>query len=1136
MESFYVYDLVKSWRKEKKDHLNCFYYPQEGDFFDNGFVKKHSGAADLMDYAGIFLKLCNTAEEDVICTAYFADREPLSTVVPVRKGTQAEIKVRWSDFPVETARENTWQFVTGFSVETQAEIKNFQIRRRDGVYAEFEVRGKAAKPGETVVYQGSIHNCAGETLMLEAKQIYEGWESVNADIYFSMEGEKDHLQRVKLEAGKSCRMAVLFRVHDYMVPGGHEDTIVEIRAQGTKSYRERVVFQTLRYLPHPYIYHNKEGFRQIKEKIEKYAVFQPAWNEYVKAAEEWVVEKPFEEKPYCYLTETENQIMSAAYCYAITGEIRYAEKIAAFFRYFTDEVHGYPAKLRGCSQSYVQEGHFFQHLAIPYDIIYESGVLSEKDHKKIEQTFRLYMNTLDRHIRSGRISNWQISEIQGALYCSLALQDMNMAERFVFGRGGNLEQFTKGIFNDGWWHECSVGYNTWVSSMMLHMGHAMRPFGYDLIHTKFPVPFNKEVQSTYAVEEAAVQFGMYNQKWGGNQKISVGFQDMFDATLQFLDERGVIFGIADSDEKKLGGVHFGSTYDLAYYYYRDERYLPVIRRAEYKDPIFGDPKLLAESQTQETAVLARGAYADNIGIAMLRSHKNDRKNSEEIQAVLRYGSHGGAHGHFDICDLLSVMRYGRSFFNPENCWWGYAHFMYKFYVQCSLTKNMVTVDEKMQLPADSKRTLFVSNDQYSAGGVEVNAKWCYPPYGGMVYEQDGQTNTREELKKRCQMNRCYLPIVEENEPVYGEMSAYTEAIRQKRIMVVRPDYIVLFDAMWGEQPHTYDSLMQIKGLKEIEGNIAFLKHTEQMNDNPISDAQFITDCNWYQAHGATKAKFETIFTEEMAGERKVCDRSNYNNPGVLKMDVHTAWPQSTEQMTGRVAIYHGWAADGDGYTIPVAYRVEGDGKVLSEGAFDAWILGRGECDVSVDGVQTLRLCVRNGDSQDEVGRKVRTPQALFWGEAYLLTKDGTRISLTELAYRTENIDTGMGIGKDYCGGRVTIVGTEYPKAIPASTVDHSKEGYIEVDISALGAERFVACIGCDAFPGDEGQTRMTYAVRTRGKDARFITVIEPYEAEAMVRHVEATDENTVVITLADGKKERIAVHEMDNDGNYIEFS
>lgn len=817
--------------------------------------------------------------------------------------------------------------------------------------------------------------------------------------------------------------------------------------------------------------------------------------------------------------------MATAYCYALTKEEAYAEKLADFFRRFTDKEKGYPAKKKGCHQSYVQEGHFFQHIAIAYDIIYNSPCLAKEDHEAIEYSLRLYMEILDAHIRSGHISNWLISEIQGAIYCAMVLQDVDRIERFVFGKGGNIEQFTKGIFNDGWWHECSMGYNTWVSSMMLHMAHALIPFGYDMVHQKFPIPFNKEVSSTYALRSPRILSGMYNQKWGGNQRIGVGIKDMFDAVLPFLDYRGVMFGVADSDEKKMSSVHWGSTYDLAYTYYKDSAYIPVIKRDSYKDPIFGHSELMEEEHIKEK----ENAFSDNIGIAMLRSQKEEREQAEQIQAVLRYGSHGGAHGHFDTCDLLSVMRYGRSFFNPENCWWGYAHFMYKFYVQCSLTKNMVVVDEKMQIPADSRRFLFHTGRLFQAAGVEVSTKWSYPPYGGMVYYQDGQTNTKEALRERCKMNTSFLPIVEEASVVYGEMSGYTEPIVQKRIMVVTDDYIVLFDYLEGEQEHAYDSLLQIKGFNGIEGdNIKYTHHTEQMSENPLSDAQFITDCNWYEAKETTVAHFETVFTEEMAGgENLTCDRSHYNEPGVLKMDVHTAWPKETQQMVGRVAIYSGWAADGNGYTIPLCYWVEADGACLVRGEFDAWILGRGECDVDISGRQTLKLVVKNGSRKKENGEEITTPQGLFWGQADIVLGDGSVISLSDLVYSVDNIDSGYGVGCDYQGGRVTIVGTEYPRAIPTSPLDHSREGVIEIDLQGLDAVRFVGCIGCDAFPGDEWQKRKTYAVRTQGKRADFVTVVEPFEKDAVIERVESDGPGQLRVTLKDGRAHIMKVTDME---------
>ncbi len=1110
-EQVYCHDLLKEWKVVQQEHGLGFYYPEQGEFYPYGFEQKHSGAVDLMDFAGIFITANISTAEDMRITIGRVDGEDISCLVPVTEGDGKEVKISFRDFPVETSKDTVWRYVNRIEISTQAEILSCQVRRREHIFPEFYIKGKSAGCGEEVVYEGIVYNCSEEVLVVTAGQLYEGWESVVVKIQW----EEPEADTVILQPQEGKKLSVSFTVHDYIVPGGHETSVIRFRAQGKGTSEEILELKTMRSLEHPYIYHDTKGWEQVKDKIDRYDMYQPAWQSFLKQYEEWEVTDPIQDRDYCYLTQVENNIMATAYCYALTKEEEYAHKLVDFFRRFSDPEKGYPYKKKGCSNSYVQEGHFFQHIAIAYDIIYHSSALTKKDHEAIEQCLRIYMDILDNHIRSGQISNWLISEIQGAIYCAMVLQDVDRIERFVFGKGGNIEQFAKGNFNDGWWHECSMGYNTWVSSLMLHMAHGLRPFGYDIAYQKFAIPFNKEVSSTYALEPPTILSGMYNQKWGGNRRCMVGFKDMFDATIPFLDYRGVMFGIADSDEKKLSGVHWGSTYDLAYTYYKDPEYIPVMKRDDYKDPIFGHPEL----PEIETIRDKECAFSDNIGIAMLRSQKEGREQSEQIQAVLRYGSHGNAHGHFDTCDLLSVMRYGRSFFNPENCWWGYAHFMYKFYVQNSLTKNMVVVDDKMQIPADSRRILFYKGNKFQATGVEITTKWSYPPYGGMVYYQDGQTNTKEELKKRCKMNACYLPIVEDDKiAVYGEMTGYTEPVEQKRIMVLTDDYVVLFDYLQGESEHVYDSLMQIKGFTGIDGeSVQFSHHTEQMNDNPLSDAQFITDCNWYEAEGTTVAHFETIFTEDMYEETLVCDRTNYNEPGVLKMDVHTAWPKQTEQMVGRVAVYTGWAADGDGYTIPLDYRVEVDGSCIDSGSMDTWILGRGECDLDITGTKKLRLVVKNGERYNEVGRPVKTPQALFWGQADIILRDGSVVHLSDLEYATDNIDEGQGIGHDYQGGRVTIVGKEYPNAIPTSPIDHDKEGYIEVDLSGLDAVRFVGCIGCDAFPGDEWQKRKTYAVRSKGKRADFVTVVEPFEKESVIESVDSKGPGHLLVTLKDGR-------------------
>ncbi len=1164
-------DLMREWKQETEADGIRFSFPAPKDAKGRipcGFVFTNDSAADWTGWYGLELAVEGPASEEpaqLSITVEFFSREPLSLTVPLLLSDgKAHVELPFSLFPLEQAKENDWDAVTAVRLlfhPSDLRVTQCAAKRRQGLFLHMPVRGKTGEPGERVVYEGAVYNCSSRPLLVCAEQVFQGWESLQAELAWETAAEADGcgeaessgvptLKSVLLRPGEGLPLSASVTVHANMVPGGHETTLLRVWGQdGAGSCEDSVSLRTGRRLAHPYLYHDAEGWRDVKEKLEAHAFYEPAFQEYRSAADGWMVTDPLPGRDFCYETAVETNVMSAAYLYAITGEHVWAEKLADFYRRFSDPETGYPARKKGCSQSYVQEGHFFQHLAIGLDIIWDSGVLSEKELAQMEGCFRLYMELLDSHVRSGHISNWILSELTGALFCALTLQDMDMALRFAFGPGGIAEQFRFGVFNDGWWHECSVGYNTWVSSMLLHTAHALLPFGYDLIHAAFRIPFNDEVSSTFRCRPAPVKSGMYNLKWGGNRRNAVRIKDMFDAVIPFLDYRGVIFGISDSDEKKMAGVHFGSTYDLAYHYYRDEAYLPVIASAD-PDPIFGDPEVYQRALSEQRRLLAdpdspapfrENACSDNIGLALLRSQTPGRPQREQLQAVLRYGSHGNAHGHFDITELLSVMRYGRSFFNPENCWWGYAHFMYKFYVQNSLTKNMVVVDEKMQVPADSRRFLWHAEPGLQAAGVQVKTRWAYPPYGGMVYEQDGQTATKEELRKRCRMNGCFLPIAEgPDSPEYGSLSGFTEEILQKRVMAVTDDYIVLFDYLEGEGEHQYDSLLQIKGFSSLTGEgLRQTHHTEQMNENPISDAQFITDCTWYEAPAPTLARFCTLFTEEHTGEKKKCDRSNYNEPGPLHMDVYTAWPPRTRQMIGRVAVYDGWAADGNGYTIPLSYRLELDGQTCEEGAFDGWILGRGKLDADVRGTDTASLILNQGCMHDEIGRSVQTPQGVFWGEICLELENGEILNLgkclkegrTDIAsrIRTRNLDASCGVGRDYRGGRVTIVGTEYPFSLGASPVNHQEESRIEIDLKDLNAVRLTACVGVDAFPGDEWQKRKTYAVRSFGKTARYITVIEPYEKESVILRVQADGPDSVRIERKDGRIQTISVHGLDTD-------
>jgi hypothetical protein len=1125
--------------------------------YKHGFRELNDGTRNWHGAYGVQLDVKLPDDHAVdLAASVLPPRDPKSNKPP--QGISAKVSLQgagwhsvtlpWSAFAVPQARTDWLYQVKGLRLAASRpggekgediELRNVRVTMGAVVSLEAPVHGNAAPAGGTVEYAVTVGNCTDRPQSVSLGFVAYGWEAEQPTV---------EPATLSLAPGESKPCTVRVKIPANIPPGGHEKQVLQAVANGDAASAPTLEFVSAVEVPHPYILHTAARWQEVRDKVKKYPWAQAAQDVIVRRAAAWQVPEVAKppgndpddtQGPFLFRTQVENDLLACAYSWQLTGNKAHAEKVAEFLRRLSSPKDGYPVTLRGCNQSLVQEGHFFQHIAMAYDMILDAGVLSAADREQIEATFRIFMESMDRAGSSGSINNWNLSEMTGALYCALAMQDLAAADRFFAGPSGVKDQLAKGTMDDGWWYECSISYNMWCAGEFTQVALALQPWGYNFKEAWLPAMYCANVSLTEKLSGGAQSnenepdkakrrpFGMSNEIWGPIRRPWRAIPDLWNSLPPFIDYRGVMFGVNDSTENlvtgtrnELGGVQ---PFELAYYVYRDPRYASIIKLGGARDLLYGVPEL--PENTPET--YRDSAHADNVGLAMLRSRTPQRPISQQIQAVLHYGTHGWAHGHYDRTDLLSLMRYGRSFWNPESVFWVYEPFLYKFYTQTSLNHNMVVVDEKMQEATPGERLLFHTGALMQATAVETTARWSNPPYGGMVYDLLPVKTFAEKAWREGKS----VPLPKDA-PKYGTLTDYTEPVLQRRLMVVTDDYVVVADYLKGTKPHLFESLFQPKGFLGLDApDKKFLRHDAQWNPDPVGGAQFVTDCDWWSAAAPAAARFRNIFGP---GEDKAGDRTIGNTPGVLQTDFYSLWPQHQEILIAAAPEMHD-------VSKRLFYAVRGDGKTLADGKFGAWILGSADIDVPVEGVKQLEL-----ETKTELAKQ----PTLFWANARVVTRDGKEIPLQRLDANplmshirvvSENVVPVPKLGEDYFGGPIKIAGNLYASdvaaepTIPAKSGDASQPGLVRVDLRGLDVVRFKATLGGDYPLGPEAQRRKLLAIREPEKkpSARFLTIIEPHEGTPMVKSATATSADTLRVELADGRVQEISLKNFEGSGKDV---
>lgn len=368
--------------------------------------------------------------------------------------------------------------------------------------------------------------------------------------------------------------------------------------------------------------------------------------------------------------------------YRLTGNAEFAAKARRIFDayaeiYPTLPIHDNDNKpdaktgARVMSQT-LSEAKWLVPLAFGYDLVRDTMPAAER--QRFETNVLKNAAAVIARNDAGA-SNWQSWHNAALLAAGLLTGDRTLAQLAIDGPGGFRFQLRVGINRDGAWHEGSWGYHFF----------ALEP----LLETR-----EMAARAAIAVPEATA------------------LKRMLDAPLECMFPDGTLPNFNDSGFTRLAGeAHY---YDIGYRLFGDPRY-PMLVRGSHR----GTEALLwgADELPSGAAPSPLGsAVLPESGIAVLRVRGSDHT------MAMKFGPHGGAHGHFDKLTFISYANGARLAADPGTQ--AYASPTHATWDKLTVAHNTLVADETTQ--AASTGRLLEWTALPDATAIRASAGPVYP--------------------------------------------------------------------------------------------------------------------------------------------------------------------------------------------------------------------------------------------------------------------------------------------------------------------------------------------------------------------------------------------------------------------------
>ena len=489
--------------------------------------------------------------------------------------------------------------------------------------------------------------------------------------------------------------------------------------------------------------------------------------------------------------------------YQFTDRERYAKEAAQILTAFADRYqswplhdnHGKPTANGGKAYSQtLDESIWLINLAWTYDLVRGSGALDSKAKAHIENDLlRASYRTVSK-AHNGPTDNIQAWINAAIAAVGFTLHDPALIHEAIDGPIGFRYQMHHFV-TEGFWIEGTFGYHFYALRALVATAQMAKCHGINL--------------------------------W----KQEPALLSLFDGPMNVVLPNGYLPAFNDSNRVNLYQQDY--LYEQAYAASKDPRYLPIMLkygRNNREALLFGVPTTPKPPRlTLKTEVFAKA------GFAALRNNVND------LTVIVKFGPHGGPHGHYDKLSFVLYSQGRVMGIDPGTQLYGLP--LHHLWDSMTIAHNTVSVDGERQAAATGKLLSWQTNPNWTAITMDAG-----PVYEGVSFE---------------------------------------------RSLVLTPNYVLIADHVRSSMPHTVDWIYHNAGTLEI-AKPAF---TQRVTDLPVENGYGLLKEVWESKDGG---QFDARFVDppdEHPGEQ-----SDSNSPAATMRSQNLSQADTPDDPSGTAVL------------------------------------------------------------------------------------------------------------------------------------------------------------------------------------------------------------------------------------------